>query len=200
MSIVAGRFGVPCALAVTTALFFPRRADAQIASRFTLRGEASYAIAAGSYQRRVLDQVAAVNLAVRAAARLAGPLSVQIGYDTYLVPSTRGLAQQHDFTAGLRFAPRTRCGQFFVDTYIGPGLTGDRVRFVLEVGTGFEFDVTSWLRLGPVLRYARLFAAEQDQPSDAQFVSLGLSLALHLPERHLPAHAVVDVTNGEVAP
>jgi hypothetical protein len=83
---------------------------------------------------------------------------------------------------GLRVEPRLSFGRIFADVDAGVGLTGGRARLALAASVGVEFNALRWLRMGSVLRYGRLFATEQeDFPSDAQFFTFGLGVAMGAP-------------------
>ena len=55
--------------------------------------------------------------------------------------------------------------------------TGQVIRPGFEVGLGFDFELLSWLRVGPFARYHRVFQTDAGG-ADASVVSFGLSLAL----------------------
>ena len=84
-------------------------------------------------------------------------------------------------TIGLRLEPRVHDrGRMFLDVNTGVAFTGGLVRYALDVGLGFEFEVNETFQVGPYLRYA--FVLHKAEPTlqnaDAQFWAGGVSLTV----------------------
>jgi outer membrane protein OmpA-like peptidoglycan-associated protein len=186
----ARRACLASAAASLALLCLPRAARAQtFAERFVVRAEVGAGTMLAGYQRDSLLYGLDVQGSGRLGFTLAGPLALQASYSSWWFPSRDAdpalpAGQQHSITGGLRLEPTVgSVGRFFVDVNAGLGMTGSRDRFALDGGLGFEFALGRAIGLGPAARYGRLFAAgaAQDNPSDAQYWSAGLSLSARLP-------------------
>lgn len=137
-----------------------------------------------SYQRDELDYGLTLLGAVRAGVQLVGPLEVQVSFAYWLFPSGSGAGQQLTGSLGLRVAPEIGSrGHLFFDLNAGLGRTGDKSRFALDGGTGYLFSVAhNAVGIGPFVRYGRLFATESDNPSDAQYLVVGVAGTFSAPE------------------
>jgi outer membrane protein OmpA-like peptidoglycan-associated protein len=60
----------------------------------------------------------------------------------------------------------------------------DRTRFAFDAGIGFEFTFARQFGVGPIVRYGHVVASASDYPSDAQFITVGVSFTFRLsPDR-----------------
>jgi outer membrane protein OmpA-like peptidoglycan-associated protein len=150
--------------------------------RFALRGELGLGASLPQFQREQLGYGLVVQGSGRFAFNIIDPLAVQASFTSWYLPNDRGGGQQFSYTLGLRFEPRlTRFGRGFIDANAGLGQSIGLLRFTFDVGLGFEFDVTRWLAVGPVVRYGFLAASSADYPSSAQYVTAGASVTLRWP-------------------
>lgn len=118
--------------------------------------------------------------AARIGWRMSDWLSVQLGGEWVHFPSDLEAGGQVAFVAGLRVQPRLgSAGRLFLDINGGAARSDDVTRPSASVGLGFEIALSSTIGLGPFLRYGRTFAAENDVPTDAQFLTGGLTFAFH---------------------
>jgi outer membrane protein OmpA-like peptidoglycan-associated protein len=170
------------AAAATSAILAPRAANAQILERFALRGEFGVGTMISEYQRDTLHENVMIQGSGRLGFSIIDMLAVQASFTSWYAPNDFGGGQQYSVLGGLRFEPRIgRVGRLFVDANVGLGQTVRLSRLSFDIGLGFEFAATRWLALGPVVRYAHLFATEQDYPSDGNFWTGGLSVSLRVP-------------------
>ena len=167
--------------------------------RLVLRAEVGAGTMLASYQRDVLQYDIDVQASGRLGFTLAGPLALQASFTSWWFPTKGGAGadgQQYSVTGGIRLEPMLgSAGRLFADLNVGLGLTAERDRLALDTGLGFEFALSRGVGLGPVVRYGHLFAstASQDEPSDAQYWSAGLSLSARVaPSETPPAPADTD--------
>ena len=167
----------------------PQRAEAQVLQRFTLRGELGATAMLADLQRDVLGYGFGAQGTLRLGFTLTGPLAAQVSSGYWLFPSDQGYGFGVPLTVGLRVEPTVgRLGRFFVDANVGLVVTGEKSRFGFDVGAGFEFALTRAIALGPMIRYGHIVAdSANDNPTDAQYLSFGVSVALRVP----PAEVVV---------
>jgi hypothetical protein len=127
-----------------------------------------------------------LEVSARVGVDLRGSLSLQLsGAHRHFFAVERD-ASLNLLTVGLRFSPRlASVGHAFVDLNLGPAVTVRQAAAFLavDVGVGFEFALTRSLRLGPVVRYSRLFANPPGFPDDAQTVTFGASFSYATPDR-----------------
>ncbi len=183
----------PSLVACLALLGAARTAHAQRdVSRLALRLEGGAGLATSSQQRHQLGyDGAVVDLNLRLAFNVVDWLSPQVSVHNGFFGSTvqnldggRTLA----FQGGLRVEPRLgRVGRLWIDGNAGLVLTGDSQRFGFDAGLGFEFALAPWLCLGPYARYHAVFAsASANEPSDAAWLTFGLSVTLRLPRSGPP--------------
>lgn len=184
-------------LAAMAAVGAATEANAQVLSRFALRGEFGAGTMLASHQRDVLGYD---SLAIQATGRLGitlvDPLVLQVGVANWFFPAandSNGAARDTGRVlapmGGLRFEPRIgTLGRLFVDANAGWAFTGDDQRFTFDAGLGFEFEVTRAFHIGPAVRYGMVFqqaevsGVPQNFPDkDASYFSAGLSIALRYP-------------------
>jgi outer membrane protein OmpA-like peptidoglycan-associated protein len=77
-------------------------------------------------------------------------------------------------------------GRVFVDGNVGVGMTGDVRALQVDVGAGFEFQVSPGFSVGPMLRYGQTVQPDtlddgsaDPFPDDARYLVGGVSLSLH---------------------
>jgi len=168
-------------------------ADAQVLSRFALRGEFGAGFMLPDHQQNVLGYD---SLAIQATGRLgitiADPLVLQLGVANWFFPASNdpntGAARETGRVlapmAGLRIEPRIgTVGRLFIEGNAGFAFTGDDQRFMFDAGIGFEFAVTRAFHIGPAIRYGMVFqeAGQPFENENASFLSFGLSIALRYP-------------------
>lgn len=148
--------------------------------RLSLRGEGTVAALVGStanenYSTGFLARVF-VGLT------LIDPLSFQVSALEGIFPSrTLPTSLNTNFMAGLRFEPRTVRpeGRMFVDFNAGLATSGFNQRFAFDFGLGWEFQLSRYFYLGPVIRYSHIVQPD-DLPGmddgDAHYLSFGVSL------------------------
>lgn len=192
-------------VAALSAVAVAPNADAQVLSRFALRLEGGAGTMLSEHQRATLgyDGVAITGSA-RIAFSLVDALALQVGVASWWFPANTSTRTSNGLpgetgralapTGGLHFEPRIgSVGRLFVSANVGPVFTGDDTRFYLDAGLGFEFQATSWLGIGPFVRYGQVFQTTQQLPAgftatssndpnaSAQFFAGGLSIALRGP-------------------
>jgi outer membrane protein OmpA-like peptidoglycan-associated protein len=157
--------------------------SAQFAERLRLHVEGGAGGMLPEFQLDDLDYGLALLGAGRVGVELVDPLSIQASFAYWHFPSDAGAGEQLSFSGGLRVAPGIAdVGRFFVDANAGLGRTGDKSRFALDIGLGFQFTFArEAVALGPFLRYGHLFATDQDHPSDAQYLVGGIAGAFGVP-------------------
>ncbi len=170
--------GVAALLAVCGAV---RDADAYpFGRRLSLRGELSLGVVVGEPQTLYYSAGAIARAFV--GLTLIEPLSIQVSAMQGVFPSRILPASLNtDFMVGLRAEPRTvrPDGRIFVDVNAGLAITGYDRRLGVDVGIGWEFAVTRYFLVGPVIRYAHIFQPDAQLPgvdtSDAHYVTFGVS-------------------------
>jgi outer membrane protein OmpA-like peptidoglycan-associated protein len=182
--------GAAAAMAAMTAA---PGAEAQVLSRFALRGEFGAGIMLPDHQQSVLGYDSfAIQATGRLGITIADPLVLQLGVANWWFPASddpnTGAARTTGRVlapmGGLRLEPRIgTLGRLFLEGNVGWAFTGDDQRFMFDAGLGFEFAVTRAFHIGPALRYGMVFQ-EAGQPFEnepAMFFSAGLSIALRYP-------------------
>ncbi len=159
----------------------PRDAEAYpFERRLALRGEGSVATIVGStandhYSTGILAR-AFVGLTI------VDPVSIQLSALEGVFPSrTDPTSLNTNFTFGVRVEPRTVRpeGRMFIDFNAGLATSGFNQRFAFDFGLGWEFQVTRYVYMGPVIRYSHIVQPDNltgMDPGDAHYLSLGLSL------------------------
>jgi outer membrane protein OmpA-like peptidoglycan-associated protein len=171
---------------VVTALFAPGAAQAQTLSRFALRAELGAGLMTPTVQRQTLgyDGVhvqANGRIGFDAVDWLSLQISVSNGF--FWANNQRPMGRTLAFQGGVRLQPPVgTVGRLWADINPGYFLTGDDRRFGFDAGLGFEFDLGRAVALGPFAR-AHWVKANPDVhvPSDAFYLSFGLSLSLRVP-------------------
>jgi outer membrane protein OmpA-like peptidoglycan-associated protein len=185
---------LPLALS-TSAFLHASAADAQVLSRFSLRAEFGAGVMTPTVQRSTLGYDGAHFQATgRIGFDVLDWLSLQLSVNNGFflasnqLPTGRVLAVQF----GLRLQPAIgTVGRLWADVNPGYYSTGSDRRLGLDAGLGFEFNLGRAVALGPVARVHWLPADRAtQQPSDAFYLSFGLSLTLRVP--HEVAAVVLD--------
>ncbi len=182
------RLGLAALAALAATGLGAGEAEAQVLQRFTLRGELGLTAMVTDVQRDLLGYGFGAQGTLRLGFSLIDPLAVQLSAGYWLFPSDQGSGFGTPLTAGLRFEPAVgTLGRIFVDANAGVVLTGDLARFGFDVGVGFEFTLNRYIALGPMLRYGHIVAdSAADNPTDAQYLSFGVSVALRIPRAEAP--------------
>nr|MBK7068992.1 OmpA family protein [Deltaproteobacteria bacterium] len=149
--------------------------------RISLRGEGSVAMLVGS---TAVNDHYATGVLARAFLGLTiiDPVSLQISALEGIFPSrTLPTSLNTNFMAGLRFEPRTVRpeGRMFVDFNAGLATSGFNQRFAFDFGFGWEFQLTRYFYMGPVVRYSHIVQPDDlvgMDADDAHYLSLGLSI------------------------
>lgn len=158
--------------------FAPRDALAiPFARRISLRAEAQLGLVLGEPQSTAYSVGAMVRGSV--GLQLFGPLSFQVSVMEGIFPSrVLQTSLNTNWLGGLRFEPRTVRpeGRIFFDVNAGLAVTGFDRRFGFDVGVGWEFALTRYVYLGPVVRYSHIYQPNNlPGPDDAHYISFGLS-------------------------
>lgn len=177
-----------------TTLLMPKPAQAQ---QFQLHAEGAVAVWLDQPQSDRFTPGA--YLALRPGLALGRVLSLQWSYAALVVPSGEGYDEAgaaHFLTTGLRlrpFAPlqdeETQLGGLFADVNAGYVRTGPLDRAGFDVGLGYAFQPATWLSVGPVVRYIQIIQPdrlEDQDPNDAQFLSLGLDFGFGAAKKDPP--------------
>ncbi len=149
--------------------------------RISLRGEGTVAMLVGS---TAVNDHYATGVLARAFLGLTiiDPVSLQISALEGIFPSrTLPTSLNTNFMAGLRFEPRTVRpeGRMFVDFNAGIATSGFNQRFAFDFGFGWEFQLTRYFYMGPVVRYSHIVQPDDlvgMDADDAHYLSLGLSI------------------------
>jgi outer membrane protein OmpA-like peptidoglycan-associated protein len=149
--------------------------------RLSLRGEGTVAALVGS--TAVNDNYSTGFLA-RAfiGLTLVDPLTIQVSALEGVFPSrTLPTSLNTNFMLGLRFEPRTVRpeGRMFLDFNAGIATSGFNQRFAFDFGFGWEFRLSRFFYLGPVVRYSHIVQPDDIlgmDPDDARYLSFGVSL------------------------
>jgi opacity protein-like surface antigen len=127
--------------------------------------------------------------AIRPGVAIGSVVSLQWSYAGLVTPATKeferyGLA--HFLMGGIRLRPfatlgpkEDQLGGLWVDFDLGYVRTGDKNRFGLDTGLGYNFQVTPNVALGPAVRYAHIIQPDGmlfEDPNDGQVVMGGLNL------------------------
>jgi len=105
----------------------------------------------------------------------------------------------HSIMGGARFRPfvalqpdMKELGGLFIDGNAGYVRTGDEDRFGFDAGLGYNFQITPWFALGPVVRYGQIVQPDHVDgidPNDAQFITAGVNVTFGT-TRKAPAELV----------
>jgi hypothetical protein len=127
--------------------------------------------------------------AIRPGVAIGRVVSLQWSYAGLVTPASKeferyGLA--HFLMGGIRLRPfatlgpkEHQLGGLWIDLDLGYVRTGDKNRFGLDTGLGYNFQVTPNVALGPVVRYAHIIQPNGipfEDPNDGQVVMGGLNL------------------------
>jgi hypothetical protein len=146
------------------------------AGEFNLRAEAGGGLMLSEYQRDRLGFDKLAQGTLRLGLNLSGSLGVQLSAGSYFFPADGQSGQMFAVLQGLRFdTPIGNFARWFLDGNFGVAETVRHTRAGLDAGTGFELPLFAYFELGPFVRYHRVFAATPDYPSDASFISFGVS-------------------------
>jgi outer membrane protein OmpA-like peptidoglycan-associated protein len=148
--------------------------------RLSLRGEGSFAAIVGStandhYSTGVLTR-AFVGLTI------IDPVTLQLSALEAIFPSrTDPTSLNSSFTLGVRFEPRTVRpeGRMFLDVNAGVTTTGFKLRPTFDLGFGWEFQLSRYFFMGPVVRYTHIVQPDGlvgMDDSDTHYLSIGLSI------------------------
>jgi len=122
--------------------------------------------------------------AVRAGLELIGPLAVQVGFATAWFPvDGQEPGNLYAIELGARgfFRIDDALGGPFVDLNGGAGITGDLVRFMFDVGLGWDFFPHPMLGVGPVVRYMQIVQPDGEPVgADAYLFTFGVSLTVRI--------------------
>ncbi|MDB4930137.1 MAG: cell envelope biosis protein OmpA [Myxococcaceae bacterium] len=160
----------------------PREANAYpFERRLWLRGEGTVAFLIGATE---VNNHYATGVLARAfvGLTLIDPVSIQVSALEGIFPSrTRPTSLNTNFTLGLRFEPRTVRpeGRMFVDFNAGLTTSGFNQRFAFDFGFGWEFQLSRFFYMGPVVRYSHVVQPDDlvgMDADDAHYISLGLSI------------------------
>ncbi len=150
--------------------------------RFELRAEADTEFSLSSPNTSVYP--VGFLTSVRLGVGLAEPVSLQIAVTEGIFPSSQADTSLNTFYhVGLRIEPRTVApeGRLFAEALGGLDFTGPVQRYGFEVAGGWEFAISRYFQLGPVIRYGHIFrstAANSMDVATAQFLGIGVSLSL----------------------
>ena len=139
-------------------------------------------------------------LAIRPGIALGSMATLQLSYAFLNAPVPENFSdvkRAHFFTAGIRVRPFALIENFdaldglFADLNVGFVRASDLNRFGLDIGLGYNFDITRWLALGPVVRYIQV-QHPHHTPSiydvDARFFSVGLNVEFGVPQAYEADH------------
>ena len=137
--------------------------------------------------------------ALRPGLALGPVVALQLSYAMMLTTPGDGYTEDgsaHFLTTGFRLRPLAtlmdeddQLGGLFADFNLGYVRTDDLDRFGFDVGLGYDFQVTPWFALGPVLRYVQIVQPNDistEDTNDAQIITLGIDFAFG------PAHEKDD--------
>ncbi len=177
----------------------PPNATADAIHRFTLRGEGGIGTMLPSFQRGPYAMDIATHGSARPAFTLFNPLALQLTFSSWWFPSPAGNGQVYLLGGGLRLEPMLgSVGRLGFDADVGVAFTGPLTRLMFDAGITFEFALTRWFGLGPVVRYGHVFATSPDTSGDAQFWAAGLSAAIRVPEPSAAPAAPADTDRDGV--
>jgi len=149
--------------------------------RISLRGEGTVAMLVGS---TAVNDHYATGVLARAflGLTIVDPVSLQVSALEGIFPSrTLPTSLNTNFMLGVRFEPRTVRpeGRMFVDFNAGLATSGFNQRFAFDFGFGWEFQLTRYFFMGPVVRYSHIVQPDDlvgMDADDAHYLSLGLSI------------------------
>ncbi len=129
-------------------------------------------------------------LALRPGLSLGRGVTLQLSYGLLMVPAEDSYTEDgaaHFMMAGVRFSPlpffqssKQHKGGIFFDANAGSVRTGGLNRFAFDAGAGYDFQVTSWFALAPVIRYVQVVQPDKknnQDANDAQFLTIGLDFS-----------------------
>jgi outer membrane protein OmpA-like peptidoglycan-associated protein len=199
--ILGNGSAISIAAAALAAALATSEAQAQIGLHsFALRGEFGAGLMVADVQRMQLGYDSVILQATgRVAFNFIDPLSIQLSvHNGFFFTSLTGaeMGRTLAFQGGLRFEPMIgRVGRPWLDGNAGLVLTGSQQRFGFDAGLGFEFQAASVFALGPFARFHYvLHDPEVNVPSDAMFLTFGLSFTLRAPR---PTPAPPADTDGD---
>ena len=151
--------------------------------------------------------------AIRPNLALGSVFSLQLSYALLYTPAGKEWSEAgtaHLLGGGVRIRPlapwqdeEDQLGGLFVDANANYVRTGPLDRFGYDVGLGYNFQLASWMALGPVLRYSQLIQPDSlmdNNPADAQFISLGLNFAFGPAAKEVEAAECPKATAAECPP
>lgn len=121
-----------------------------------------------------------------------GPLSIQVGFESLWFPvESQDPGNLYQIALGARgYFPVTdgALGGPWVDANAGIGITGELVRFVFDVGAGWDFFPHPKFGVGPYVRYMQI-VQPNDEPlgTDARMLGFGVHLTARLGLQSPPA-------------
>lgn len=172
-----------------------------------LNGEAGGGTMLSADQRDRLGFKTDVQASIRPGISLTETLALQLQVSNWWFPASSkpagalgsgGKGHAVAFGLGLRFEPIVGPGRVIVDAHANIARTGGLQRFAFDAGLGYEFSVTPWLGIGPVLRYGQLRSLAEDGTDDAKFWSAALSVTLRACPKAPPK--VVEVAAAPLPP
>ncbi len=176
-----------------SALLAASESHAQIGLHsFAVRGEVGAGLMVADVQRMQLGYDSAL---IQATGRLAfnfiDPLSIQLSvHNGFFFTSVTGaeMGRTLAFQGGLRLEPMLgRVGRLWLDGNAGLVMTGAQQQFGFDAGLGFEFQPVSVFAFGPFARFHYVMHDPMiNVPSDAMFLSFGLSFTLRAPRPAAP--------------
>jgi outer membrane protein OmpA-like peptidoglycan-associated protein len=132
---------------------------------------------------------------LRAGLEVVGPLAIQLGFGTSWYPvAGQEPGSLYTIELGARgfFRIDPVLGGPFVDANAGAGLTGPLVRFVFDVGLGWDFFPIPALGIGPVVRYQQIVQPDEESVADdAYILTFGLSLTVRIELARSPETVIV---------
>ena len=175
------------ALAATAGMLAPSAAEAQVASRFFLRGEVGAGLMISSLQRSALSLDSAhVQATGRIGFNVVDWLSIQLSVNNGFFPAGQDQVTGRTLVlqGGIRIEPMIgTAGRLWADVNGGYVSTGTQRRPGIDVGLGFEFQAARALGIGPYARYHLVwFDKVVNAPSDAGYFAFGLSFTLRVPQ------------------
>jgi outer membrane protein OmpA-like peptidoglycan-associated protein len=121
---------------------------------------------------------------VRAGLEVVGPLAIQLGFGTAWYPVTgQEAGNLYSLELGARgfFRVDPVLGGPFVDANAGVGFTGPLVRFLFDVGVGWDFFPVPALGIGPVVRYQQIVQPDGEPLADDAYIfAFGLNVTVRI--------------------
>ncbi|MDP3277396.1 MAG: OmpA family protein [Deltaproteobacteria bacterium] len=168
--------------ALGVAALSPSVAHAQVVSRFALHTELAGGSMLASYQQsQGFRALAEGRLGVSFA--LAGPLALQVGGASRWFPrDAQDAGQIYTVGGGLRLEPRLNGWlRVVLDANANLGFSGAKQRFAWDLSAGAQWQVHPAVGVGVFARFGHILSASTDFPSDAYWLTGGLSLSLRVP-------------------